>query len=30
MTPVSQDPELSDLLSSCMVVVVTALSPVPV
>ena len=28
--PVSQDPKLSDILSSCMVVVVTALSPVPV
>ena len=30
MTPVSQDPKLSDLLSSYMVVVVTALSPAPV
>ena len=30
MTPVPQDPKLSDLLSSCRVVVVSALSPVPV
>ena len=30
MTAVSQDSKISDLLSSCMVVVVTALSLVPV